>query len=169
MKHTLFSRTVHIACVKTHAILRTRLWRFYAMRNFRCDYSQRKNATHPIWIYLILFSETASILYSILWIYSLRRHPKDRKSGTKSTVQDRLVGLHVFTLTVVTSEARGGFPRKKRGIPLAGCWLATANLSIYYFAEQHSINYYNSDSWLIMLMQQDLEGHELLHNRPIYR
>ena len=21
------------------------------MRNFRCDYSQRKNATHPIWIY----------------------------------------------------------------------------------------------------------------------
>ena len=37
-------------------------------------------------------------------------------------------------------------------------------LFIYYFAEEHSIYYYNnSDSWLIMLMQPDLEGHELLH------
>ena len=34
----------------------------------------------------------------------------------------------------------------------------------YYFAEEHSIYHYNnSDSWLIMLMQPDLEGHELLH------
>ena len=30
MKHTLFSRTVQIACVKTHAILRTRPMRFNA-------------------------------------------------------------------------------------------------------------------------------------------
>ena len=30
MKHTLFSRTVQIACVKTHAILRMRSMRFYA-------------------------------------------------------------------------------------------------------------------------------------------
>ena len=30
MKHTLFSRTVQIACVKTHAIIRTRPMRFYA-------------------------------------------------------------------------------------------------------------------------------------------
>ena len=29
-KHTLFSRTVQIACVKTHAILRTGPMRFYA-------------------------------------------------------------------------------------------------------------------------------------------
>ena len=34
----------------------------------------------------------------------------------------------------------------------------------YYFAEEHSIYYYNkSDSWLIMLMQQDLEGYEISH------
>ena len=30
MKHTLFSRTVQIACVKTHTSLRTRPMRFYA-------------------------------------------------------------------------------------------------------------------------------------------
>ena len=38
-------------------------------------------------------------------------------------------------------------------------------LFIYYFAEEHSIYYYNnSDSWLIMFMQQELEVHDkLLH------
>ena len=48
MKHTLFSRTVQIACVKTHAILRTRAIRLtiLRMRHFRCVYSQRKNATY---------------------------------------------------------------------------------------------------------------------------
>ena len=38
-------------------------------------------------------------------------------------------------------------------------------LFIYFIISLKNIQYINnnSDSWLIMLMQQDLEGHELLH------
>ena len=58
MKHMLFSRTVQIACVKTHAILRTRLMRFYAcvifdaiIRNEKTQRSLSESTQTPQLIY----------------------------------------------------------------------------------------------------------------------
>ena len=47
MKHTLFSRTVQIACVKTHAILRTRPMQFYTCVIFDAIIrSEKRNASY---------------------------------------------------------------------------------------------------------------------------
>ena len=45
IKHTLFSRTVQIACVKTHVISHMRPMRFYACVIF--DAIIRNEKTHP--------------------------------------------------------------------------------------------------------------------------
>ena len=70
MKHTLFSRTVQIACVKTHEILRTRPMRFYACVIFdaiiRNEITQRILSESTLMILLLLITNPLGCLLLIV-------------------------------------------------------------------------------------------------------
>ena len=90
MKHTLFSRTVQIACVKTHAISRTRPMRFYACVIF--DAIIRNEKTQRI-----LSESTFSRIINNRMTQMSRKMNYDHYSCT-----DLIIGELPYLLVVIT-------------------------------------------------------------------